>query len=191
MLTAQQEQNKYAQLWGMPQYREWSPGMDNVQRFLDIVKPAAGASILDIGCGSGKAGLEFANLGFDVWWHDITEAGLDPHVPRERFLQSTLWRWEVPSSDDNFDYGFCCDVMEHIPPEFTMLVLHLILSACKTTWFQIALIPDNCGQLIGETLHLTVRPFTWWRDRFLDLGAQIIEARDLIDSGLYIVRKPQ
>jgi len=93
--------------------------------------------------------------------------------------------------DDHFDYGFCCDVMEHIPTEFTMLVLYRILSSCKTTWFQIALVPDNCGQLIGETLHLTVRPFTWWLNRFLDLGAHVEDARDLIDSGLYIVRKPE
>jgi len=189
MLTAQQEQAKYNQLWGMPQYREWSPGMDNVERFIDIVKPKPYASLLDIGCGSGKAGLEFEKrgLGLDIWWLDITDAGLDPAVPRERFFSSTLWNWALPR---DFDYGFCCDVMEHIPPEFTMLALYRIIAACKVSWFQIALIPDNCGKLIGETLHLTVRPFTWWRDRFLDLGADIIEARDLLDTGLYVVRRP-
>jgi len=173
----------------MPQYRAWSPGMDNVSRFLEIVRPPKYSSLLDIGCGSGKAGLEFEKLGMRVLWLDITDAGLDPAVPREQFLQSSLWGWALPRVDC-FDYGFCCDVMEHIPTEFSMLVLYRILSACKVTWFQIALVPDNCGRLIGETLHLTVRPFTWWLNRFLDLGAEIIDARDLCDSGLYIVRRP-
>lgn len=29
-------------------------------------------------------------------------------------------------------------------------------------FFQIATRPDTCGELIGETLHLTVRDPEWW-----------------------------
>src|SRR6266566_8500612 len=88
------ERAKYAEIWtDVPDYRKYSPGMENVQRFMDWWLNDAGfkPSLLDIGCGTGEAGLEFFNLGFDVRWLDITDAGLSPDVPRKRFIQAALW----------------------------------------------------------------------------------------------------
>ncbi len=78
--------------------------------------------------------------------------------------------------------------MEHIPPEYTMLCLDRIIKNCQISWLNIALVEDGMGEAIGETLHLTVRPFDWWLTRLATLGT-VIEARDLLDSGLYVVSK--
>src|SRR5262245_53544690 len=178
MNIAEIERTKYEKIWkDIPAYREFSPGLENVQRFYDVLHPRRDSSLIDIGCGTGVAGLEFEKRGLEVTFLDITSAGLGKDFVGN-FLLASLWdRW--PSQfKHGFDYGFCCDVMEHIPPEYTMLVIDRILSVCRTAWFQIALHPDQFGKEIGQTLHLTVRPFTWWRDNFKTLG-NLIDARDL------------
>jgi hypothetical protein len=187
MNLVEHERAKYAQLWSdVPEYREYSPGVENVQRFMDEMKPAPMSTILDIGCGTGVAGMMFAKFGLYPHWIDITDAGLHPDVKRNRFTKIPLWDdW---SGMVDCDYGFCCDVMEHIPTEYTMLVIDRILSACRTTWFQISLVPDQFGATIGQPLHLTVKPFAWWLDRF-KLAGQVIDARDLCGQALYVVRK--
>lgn len=180
------ERAKYSELWtDVPDYRKYSPGLENVSRFMDIIKPDQGSTLIDIGCGTGEAGLEFQRKGLYVRWVDITNAGLHPDIPHSRFIYSSLWGdW----TQDGYDYGFCCDVMEHIPPEYTMLVIDKIISSCRTTWFQIALVPDQFGATIGQTLHLTVQPFNWWLDRMREFG-NVIDARDLCGQALYIVKR--
>jgi hypothetical protein len=179
------EQGKYAEIWrDVPDYRKYSPGLDNVPRFMQLMQPLPHESLADIGCGSGEAGLMFAKAGLDVTWVDITDQGLSPDVPRGRFIQSPLWGdWDARV---DLDYGFCCDVMEHIPTEYTMLALDRVISVCRLAWFQIALVPDEFGKVIGQPLHLTVRPFEWWLDRLRTLGDVNI-ARDLCGSALYVV----
>lgn len=197
---AAQERAKYAEIWStVPEYRNFSPGLQNVERFLSIVKPKRGSSIIDIGCGEGVAGLDFAKRGFADWYLDITNAGLKDSVPRNRFFEMPLWSndWPSPENIDDgsydglwlqFDYGFCCDVMEHIPPEYTMLVLDRIIEHCKVAYFQICNLPDAFGQRIGEPLHLTVQNFNWWKVRIATLG-KIIDARDLCGNSLFVVTR--
>lgn len=185
---AAQERAKYAEIWSsIPEYRNFSPGLVNVGRFMSVLQPRPGASLIDIGCGAGVAGLAFEQRGFDVTYLDITDAGLEPAVDRSKFIQAPLWShvWRKHRTP-GWDFGFCCDVLEHIPTEYTMLVLERIVGASATTWLQISLKPDNFGRAIGEPLHLTVRPFQWWLVRLATLG-HVIEARDLCGDGLYIV----
>lgn len=180
---------KYAEIWrDVPAYRDYSPGMENVTRFMNVIKPERASSLLDVGCGTGEAGLEFQRLGLNVRWLDITHEGLNKSVPRDCFQQACLWMdWER-NLTSTYDYGFCCDVMEHIPTEYSMLVVDRIISACDVTWFQIALVPDQFGAAIGQPLHLTVKPYSWWLER-LRLAGHVIDARDLCQQALFVVRK--
>lgn len=181
--AADQERAKYEEIWGFPEYKKYSPGLENVERFMSVMKPSTGSSVYDIGCGTGGAGLEFEKLGLRVTYVDITDAGLDPAVNRKNFIQAPLWaRW----AHEEHDYGFCCDVLEHIPPEYVMLCVDRCLDAANTVWFQIALRPDEFGRMIGEPLHLTVRPFDWWLIRLATVG-RVMDARDLCGEGLFVV----
>lgn len=187
MNLIESERAKYAELWShVPEYRDFSPGLQNVKRFMEVMKPNAGATILDIGCGTGAAGLMFEQFGLRPHWLDITEAGLIPAIKKERFTRTALWGGWAEEFD--CDYGFCCDVMEHIPTEYTMLVIDRIVAACKTTWFQIALVPDQFGATIGQPLHLTVKPFVWWLER-MKMAGKVIDARDLCGQALYVVQR--
>lgn len=186
---AAQERAKYAEIWSLDEYREaHSPGLENVDRFMKVMDPAQGSSIIDIGCGSGGAGLEFQKRDLRTWWMDITPAGLVEEVDRSRFIEAPLWAPVWGSEASHWDYGFCCDVLEHLPPEYSMLCVDRILKHCGKAWLQICFLPDEFGKIIGEPLHLTVHPFSWWLVRLATLG-KITEARDLCGQGLFVVER--
>lgn len=183
-----EERAKYDAMWSHQDYAAWSPGLDNVARFMSVIDPPRGRSLVDFGCGDGRAGLEFQKRGLRPFWIDLTDAGLVAEVPRARFRAQPLWeRIDPPSKGARFDYGFCCDVMEHIPTEYVMLTLQRMLDACELLWLQIALVEDAYGHVIGTPLHLTVRPFRWWLERIASV-ARVEDARDLLECGLYVAR---
>lgn len=193
---AAEERNKYAEIWSFEEYQKsGSPGLANVDRFMSVLSPQQGSSVIDIGCGAGKSGLEFQKQGLCSWWLDITPAALDPEVDRRRFIEAPMW---APKWGDNdigyrgpyarFDYGFCCDVLEHIPTEYAMLACDRIIRNCDISWLQICNLPDEYGKLIGEPLHLTVKPYAWWLLRLSTLG-EVIDARDLCGNSLFVVRR--
>lgn len=185
------ERNKYEEIWSFEQYqRSGSPGMANVERFMSVLSPSRGSSVIDVGCGAGKAGLEFEKLGLRAWWLDITPAALDPAVDRINFIECPIWApdWKLNRVAWKWNYGFCCDVLEHIPTEYAMLACDRILEHCSVAWLQICNLPDEFGKLIGEPLHLTVKPYQWWLTRLATLG-EVIDARDLCGNSLFVVRR--
>src|SRR6516164_9630169 len=94
--TLSAERIKYEQIWEQDDYKKISPGDRFVPHFLRIVKPRAGDSIIDLGCGEGRAGLEFERKGLLVTWLDLVEEQLDAAVDRKRFIKSMLWQdWDL------------------------------------------------------------------------------------------------
>lgn len=187
--AAPHERDKYEKIWtSVEEYRDYSPGLVNVDRAMEIIQPEQGSTLIDIGCGGGVAGLAFQRHGMKVWYLDITEAGLVPDVPRDRFIKSPLWApgWGI-GGVNRWDVGFCCDVLEHIPPEYTMLVIDRIVQHCGIAWFQISNLQDQFGANIGMPLHLTVQPYAWWLSRIAEI-ADVKVARDLCGESLFVVR---
>lgn len=187
---ATQERDKYAQMWSFEDYGKRSPGFDGVERFMEVLEPRPGSTLIDIGCGAGVAGLEFAKRGLNVSYIDITDAAIESPEVRSRFIEAPIWTdwWVYGQRMAPWDYGYCADVLEHVPTELTMLCVDKIVSCCKVSWLQIALVPDQFGALIGQPLHLTVQPFRWWLER-LSTIADVREARDLCGCGLYVVTR--
>lgn len=184
------ERQTYDAVWDVPAYADHSPGERHVALFMDMAGARRG-TVLDAGCGSGKGGLALQAAGFAVECCDLTAVGLVPEARALPFTPVCLW-------DDlstafgyrfgrKFDWIYCCDVLEHVPPHFTMLVVRRLLDISRNGVFlSIALQPDNFGMWIGKPLHQTVQPFTWWRDALKELGT-VIECRDLLVSGVYLV----
>ena len=177
MNLAAHEHQKYADIWQIDDYRKASMGRDYAGLFGRIVNPKRG-SVLDIGCGAGEGGKALGEMyGLHVVYLDhVKVADLDP------FIEQPLWQ---PIAGV-YDYGYCVDVMEHLPEEFTMLAVRNILAACERVFFVISFLPDRFGAFVGEPLHLTVRPFAWWRDRLREVG-DLIDARDLLGRGVFLV----
>lgn len=182
-----QEQACYEEMWQVPSYDKFSPGEEFLPLFLEHAQ--APETVLDAGCGGGAGSIALVKAGFDVEGFDITEAGLRPEFKELEipFTEGSLWR-PLPFAPKSVDWVYCTDVMEHIPPQFTMLVASQLLSvARKGVFFSIGLTPDQFGVWVGRPLHLSVYSFKEWRDNLSEIG-QVVDARDLMSTGIYVVR---
>lgn len=177
------EREKYQKLWIYDEYRRWSPGVDAVDHFLEVVKPDG--TIIDFGCGTGLAGKAIhEKTGLGVILVDFTDNSRDVSVGRFVFRQHDL----TEPLEVRAPYGFCTDVMEHIPPKDVNRVIRNIMDAAPRTYFQIATYRDGFGDVIGEDLHLTVEPLAWWKRTFFALGYRIAHAEENERNAiLYIV----
>lgn len=177
------EAEKYRRMWQCDAYATHSPGMEWLPVFLDLVKDdrlgRQAGTVLDIGCGDGQAAKALTEKGFRV-----TLCDLDDFTGTGQVVRMPIW--ELSADLGIHDYGFCCDVMEHVPESYVMLSLDRIMTCCRKVFFTICTEPDQFGVRIGETLHQTVKPFTWWRDRLADVGA-VLDARDCLNTGVYFV----
>lgn len=196
--TTETERRKYERVWSeIPDYRVNSPGEQMLMPWLKIVKPKPHATIIDFGCGCGRAPMVMGLMGFRVTMVDIADNCLDPDV-RELVDRGQMtfhsFDFSAPLPGKEFrdwgnlaaDHGYCCDVMEHIPPERVDDTIANILACVSDAFFLVNFHEDHFGADIGDTLHLTVRPFSWWRDKFREHGT-LIEARDLVGKGIFRV----
>ena len=185
------ERERYETVWGDLQdgYSKVSPGLDMLPVFLEHAQPPA--SVLDAGCGSGRAAVALAALGFDVLCCDLTADGLVPEARALPFKAACLWQPLRPAVQRGmFDWVYCADVLEHVPTQFTMLAVDQLLRVAKHGVFlSVAFVPDQFGAWLGAPLHQTVQPYTWWRDWLAELGT-VRAARDLITTGLFLVARP-
>lgn len=185
------EREQYSNLWqSVSRYGDHAPGEGYVDLFM-AMSGAQSGTVLDAGCGSGKGAIALDARGFDVAMTDLTGDGLTEEAAGlSAFAPSCLWRPiadQLGSPYRTFDWVYCCDVLEHVPTEYTLLTIARLLEVARQGVFlSIALVPDHFGLWVGKPLHQTVQPFTWWRDRIRGIG-RLIECRDLLMTGLYLV----
>ena len=177
------EAEKYRLMWEMDTYRTVAPGEDILPIFFDVVAPDG--PVIDFGCGTGRASLAMQEAGIDVLALDFAANCRDAAAARVPFLEADLTQ-PIPASAP---YGYCTDVMEHIPPGDVVKVLANIMGAAEKVFFQISTVDDACGALIGAPLHLSVYPHDNWAAMLAAFGT-IEWSRDHGNASLfYITRK--
>ena len=167
----EKEAEKYKQTWDIPSYHDYSHGENYADLFMEITGAQPGDTVIDLGCGTGRGGQELEAKGLRPTYLD-----LENYNDNHPFLEQSLWE-RIPQRNPRYNFGLCCDVMEHLPPEYTMLAIRNMLDACEGLFLSICFQDESFGAIIGETLHLTVMPFTWWRDHLSEMG-NLVEARD-------------
>lgn len=162
MPDTEQEREKYRKIWGFKDYRRNSPGERLVTHARAHWKYEQGDTLIDLGCGTGRAGKIFAQKKFKVTLLDLAPNCLDPDIDLP-FINACLW--ELPPLP-KFDWIYSADVLEHIPPEHVDAVLDSMAALTgKGGFFHIAHFRDGCGELINDRLHLTIQPPEWWQPK--------------------------
>lgn len=152
----QREREKYTAMWQHESYRVRAPGLDHVEDAIEKLGIRFGDTVLDFGCGTGRATKAMRDKGLRSIGVDLIPDAVEEPIP---FIESNLW--ELPPLTAK--WGFCTDVMEHIPPEKVEDVLEGIAkSVTRGAYFAIDSTHDDMGELIGMTLHLTVEHPAWW-----------------------------
>ena len=181
--VVESERSKYETLWQMDGYRDLAPGeglVDTAVAWLGM-KPG---TLIDFGIGTGRAAKRFQRMGFDVRGVDIAPNCLDAGVDVPVHVACL---WELP--DLSADYGYCTDVMEHIPPQHVDAVINNVMRCVPEAFFNISLIPDNFGEVIGEVLHLSVHSAKWWRNKFESLGYEVPRLCENPSDALFHIRR--
>ncbi len=169
------EKLKYEKLWGeVQQYRIHSAADYLSYAFLQIFENEieSGQRVIDFGCGSGRSifALLQANLKVDLV--DFAANCLDVEVFLQtvapgsvvRFIQACLW--DLPQSLTPSSWGICFDVLEHIPmQQIDNTFKEMRKKIIRGALLAIDLQKDNMGDIIGESLHLTVQTSSWWRQK--------------------------
>ena len=128
-------------------------------------------SMLDLGCGNGLVVSYLHSKGHNIRGVDITLVGLDmkyknygngippsPAVNRELFIKAPLW--DLPFENNEFEFTFSCDVLEHIPPEQIEDVLKEICRISKRKTYHVI------ATFKHRDFHPTVQPISWWIQQF-------------------------
>lgn len=172
---AERERQKYERMWNVSAYRNYAPGEKLAHTAFSEMAMKPGDKLIDFGCGTGRPAMEFQRLGASVLGVDHATNCLD-QGSNITFLQCCLW--DMPPNLLT-DYGYCTDVMEHIPPEKVDAVLSEIKRIVRNkVFFQIATFPDGMGKRIGETLHLTVQHPDWWKAKLSEHWGSVIMCGD-------------
>jgi SAM-dependent methyltransferase len=181
--TFSDEATKYTAMWEVPEYSNYSPGEQVAAEFLKIVEPENDWLIADFGCGTGRGGLTIHKMGHQVVLVDFTENSRDEEAKKLPFLKWDLTK-KLPI---RADCGFCTDVMEHIPPDDVEKAIQNMMDTTFRCFFQICLVPDHFGQVIGQHLHLTIQPYEWWKSKFEALGYEVAWSEDCGDTALFYI----
>lgn len=167
------EQRKYEKAYTIPRYgKDWSVGGATHKRlFRTFAKPS---TVVDVGCGNGSSLRWLTSEGY-------TPTGLD--IARNCCKSPYVVADIVSEQSRNiglFDYGFCVDVLEHIPPnDVSAAIANIRAIVRRGVYFHIAIGPDKDGEQIGEVLHLSIFDRDWWH---MALGKQfplILELRNI------------
>ncbi len=179
------EQQKYKLMWSDRRYRLVAPGEDVADKFIEIARPEG--VVIDFGCGTGRGAKSISDkTSCKVILVDFADNCRDEEVAHLPFVE---WDLTVPLIISS-QYGYCTDVMEHIPPEDVDTVIQNITTAAEKVFFQISTVDDHFGDEVGFPLHLTVKPHDWWLNKFKEMGCGVVWSEDQgAASMFYVTRK--
>ena len=181
------EKKKYEKIWQDKRYRSSSPGYKLAHLFFLFAKQVRGDSITDFGCGTGRAALRFLGRGMSVQLVDITKSALDESIntlchidKRVNFIEASVW--DLPSAVEATDWIYSADLLEHLPEEKIDSAFKCMASRTKKGgMLQIYLEEEPFGELIGETLHLTLKTRQWWIDKVAEYWEIILVSPEISD----------
>lgn len=183
MNTVEAERLKYEKIFAFPGYGSKGHGAPIAGLLIDRA-PTRGV-LGDFGCGRGGSFDPYISAGFMIQPVDHVSVLADSWTAHRSvlpFCKANLWTDKLPA----VDYGLCTDVMEHIPePHVDDTIKNIARSVGKGCLWTVCHVPDVWGARIGEPLHMTVQPHSWWLEKFTPHWKTIDVLRTQPGSSIY------
>ena len=148
--------------------RSYFEGIDRDQRMLyerfadAIAERFAPASVVDVGCGTGRILARLAEHGIAVRGIDGSRSAIRGSLVPDRIMR---WNLERPLPDiGQFDVAICTEVAEHLEPSSAGTLVSSLTRLSDTVVFTAA----TPGQ--GGRHHLNEQPHSYWEERFSQSG---------------------
>ena len=147
------EREKYVQLYADQRLRYGSSnhGRDAVPLLLS----QSPTSILDVGCGRNSFARSMRASG-------VMAVGVDHVSPSADVIAAAH---ALPFPEESFEWLTAFDVLEHLLTDEIDEVLEEFCRVASVGWLFSICYRDSVIRVNGETMHPTVRPEEWWRDR--------------------------
>ncbi len=146
-----------------------------------------GDALLDMGCGRGRAVRHLRDHGFRCLGVDITLSGTrGTDITKESpstigFTEAPLWK--TPFANNQFEYTFSTDVMEHIPPGMVDATIKEIYRITRVETFLCISTIDDVNY---ENLHKTIKTIPWWRKQFAKLNFKAVNTH-IVDPETFVM----
>jgi len=125
----------------------------------------ANSPVLVAGCGSGVGLRKLDEWGFDAYGCDISRACQKLAPDEKKFACCPLHK--MPYKAKTFSTTICCDVLEHIPPDYVDLSLAELFRVTQHCMIiSIGLVDST----IIHGMHLSVHPMQWWAGKLSRYG---------------------
>lgn len=152
-------------------YGAWMKLFKHFEPFIKYKQPFK--KILEVGCGTG-IGVSFANImGHNAWGIDLADASFywkSMDVGDRCFVANAL---NLPFKDDEFDFVFSTDMLEHIPEHDIMDTLKEMRRVGSSVYFYIVNTKQEMRPLsvmkndeqINIYTHITRKTPGWWANK--------------------------
>lgn len=140
-------------------YQQGMPPTTHVMELAEFVSNVVGAkdSLLEIGCGRGQAVEYLVERGYNCKGCDITTAGMLKDRTQLPTWFAEVPVWDMPYEDNEFEFTFSTDVMEHVPPTLVEQSIREIYRVTRTETFH------AISNLPNTPQHASVHPVPWWK----------------------------
>jgi len=166
--TFNKEDKKYSDLW-VNGYKD-ANWLRLAKEILKRVK-IPNSSLIDFGFGRGTALNYFEKKGFTIEGTEISSYVINKQSEKGRIVYHTSLDNLHMLKENQFEIGFCNDVIEHIPEKLVIPSLEEMTRICSNYLFiSVCPTPSHHLSLEGENLHLTVHPKKWWETQFKKYG---------------------
>jgi hypothetical protein len=185
-----QQKEVFEMVWDHGNYRQGSPGLRIVPRFLQYAR-GGGYVINDYGSGTGRAAVALFNQGFLVNMVDIAENALEDEARAlvGRGLTFTLASlWDLPADFPHAPWGYCMEVLMTIPEPRMDATLGHIARTCRNLFVQVYHRKDPRA---GHECNLVQWDRERWGEELARYFAQVetIDSHEIATRYLYVCRE--
>ena len=148
---------------GIYGHKNWGSGV------YDYIKKIKPNSILDVGCGKGVFVNDMVsklNIPI-VYGADIASVSTNNHIKNDKIIWLDCMAHNLDVGDNMVEYVVSFDCLEHcLEEDVDLIVDEFYRVAEKGLILRITYRQANERTLNGEVLHMTVKPESWWLDKF-------------------------